>query len=119
MRNLPLVYRASGKFWVNNHAHILKVKPGCSDGYVAYLLEAGDYNVYITGSAQPKLSQFNLMRFPIVIPDFKEQVQIEKYLDKWCLQIDTLIAEKEDFLIDLESYKKSLIYEVVTGKRRM
>ena len=59
------------------------------------------------------------MRFPIVIPDFKEQVQIEKYLDKWCLQIDTLIAEKEDFLIDLESYKKSLIYEVVTGKRRM
>lgn len=119
MRNLPLVYRASGKFWVNNHAHILKVKPGCSYGYVAYLLEAGDYNVYITGSAQPKLSQFNLMRFPIVIPDFKEQVQIEKYLDKWCLQIDTLIAEKEDFLIDLESYKKSLIYEVVTGKRRM
>ena len=117
MRNLPLVYRASGKFWVNNHAHILKVKPGCSYGYVAYLLEAGDYNVYITGSAQPKLSQFNLMRFPIVIPDFKEQVQIEKYLDKWCLQIDTLIAEKEDFLIDLESYKKSLIYEVVTGKR--
>lgn len=83
------------------------------------MLEAGDYNVYITGSAQPKLSQFNLMRFPIVIPDFKEQVQIEKYLDKWCLQIDTLIAEKEDFLIDLESYKKSLIYEVVTGKRRM
>ena len=119
MRNLPLVYRASGKFWVNNHAHILKVKPGCSYGYVAYLLEAGDYNVYITGSAHPKLSQFNLMRFPIVIPDFKEQVQIEKYLDKWCLQIDTLIAEKEDFLIDLESYKKSLIYEVVTGKRRM
>ena len=83
------------------------------------MLEAGDYNVYITGSAQPKLSQFNLMRFPIVIPDFKEQVQIEKYLDKWCLQIDTLIAEKEDFLIDLESYKKSLIYEVVTGKRRV
>ncbi len=119
MRNLPLVYRASGKFWVNNHAHILKVKPGCSYGYVAYLLEAGDYNVYITGSAQPKLSQFNLMRFPIVIPDLKEQVQIEKYLDKWCLQIDTLIAEKEDFLIDLASYKKSLIYEVVTGKRRV
>ena len=119
MRNLPLVYRASGKFWVNNHAHILKVKSGYSYGYVAYLLEAGDYNVYITGSAQPKLSQFNLMRFPIVIPDFKEQVRIEKYLDKWCSQIDSLIAEKEDFLEDLEFYKKSLIYEVVTGKRRV
>ena len=119
MRNLPLVYRASGKFWVNNHAHILKVKPGYSYGFIAYLLEAGDYNVYITGSAQPKLSQFNLMRFPIVVPDFEEQLQIEKYLDKWCMQIDALIEEKEAFLEEMESYKKSLIYEVVTGKRRV
>ncbi len=119
MRNLPLVYRASGKFWVNNHAHILKVKPGYSYGFIAYLLEAGDYNVYITGSAQPKLSQFNLMRFPIVVPDFEEQLQIEKYLDKWCMQIDALIEEKEAFLEEMESYKKSLVYEVVTGKRRV
>ena len=119
MRNLPLVYRASGKFWVNNHAHILKVRPGYSYGFIAYLLEAGDYNVYITGSAQPKLSQFNLMRFPIVVPDFEEQLQIEKYLDKWCMQIDALIEEKEAFLEEMESYKKSLIYEVVTGKRRV
>ena len=119
MRNLPLVYRASGKFWVNNHAHILKVRPGYSYGFIAYLLEAGDYNVYITGSAQPKLSQFNLMRFPIVVPGFEEQVQIEKYLDKWCMQIHALIEEKEAFWEELESYKKSLIYEVVTGKRRV
>lgn len=119
MRNLPLVYRASGKFWVNNHAHILKVKPGYSYGFIAYLLEAGDYNVYITGSAQPKLSQFNLMRFPIVVPDFEEQLQIEKYLDKWCMQIDALIEEKEAFLEEMESYKKSLVYEVVTGKRHI
>ena len=119
MRNLPLVYRASGKFWVNNHAHILKVKPGYSYGFIAYLLEAGDYNVYITGSAQPKLSQFNLMRFPIVVPDFEEQVQIEKYLDKWCMQIDALVEEKEAFLEELESYKKSIIYETVTGKRHV
>lgn len=119
MRNLPLVYRASGKFWVNNHAHILKVRPGYSYGFIAYLLEAGDYNVYITGSAQPKLSQFNLMRFPIVVPDFEEQLQIEKYLDKWCMQIDALIEEKEAFLEEMESYKKSLVYEVVTGKRRV
>lgn len=119
MRNLPLVYRASGKFWVNNHAHILKVRPGYSYGFIAYLLEAGDYNVYITGSAQPKLSQFNLMRFPIVVPGFEEQVQIEKYLDKWCMQIDALIEEKEAFWEELESYKKSLIYETVTGKGRV
>ena len=59
------------------------------------------------------------MRFPIVVPDFEEQLQIEKYLDKWCMQIDALIEEKEAFLEEMESYKKSLIYEVVTGKRRV
>ena len=115
----PILQYVWGKFWVNNHAHILKVKPGYSYGFIAYLLEAGDYNVYITGSAQPKLSQFNLMRFPIVVPDFEEQLQIEKYLDKWCMQIDALIEEKEAFLEEMESYKKSLVYEVVTGKRRV
>ena len=52
MRNLPLVYRASGKFWVNNHAHILKPKDGNNYDFLAYALEAGDYNTYITGAAQ-------------------------------------------------------------------
>ena len=82
MRNLPLVYKAEGKFWVNNHAHILKVHDDNCYGFIAYLLEAGDYSVFITGSAQPKLSQFNLMRFPIVIPPLVEQQEIEAYLDE-------------------------------------
>mgnify|MGYP000712703116 CR=1 FL=1 len=119
MRNLPLVYRASGKFWVNNHAHILKVSSNNCYGYIAYLLEAGDYTTYITGSAQPKLSQFNLMRFPIVVPPISEQIAIEKHLDSICSKIDGLIWEKQSSITDLETYKKSLIYEVVTGKRRV
>lgn len=117
MRNLPLVYRASGKFWVNNHAHILKVNEQNNYGYMAYLLEAGDYTVYITGAAQPKLSQFNLMRFPIPVAPRCEQDEIESYLDMHVGKIDELIAEKETLLFDLEAYKKSLIFEVVTGKR--
>ena len=119
MRNLPLVYRASGKFWVNNHAHILKPKQGYSYGFLAYALEAGDYNTYITGAAQPKLSQSNLMRFPIAIPPYKEQMQIEQHLDVQCAQFDGLLEEKQALISELESYKKSLIYEVTTGKRRV
>ena len=119
MRNLPLVYRASGKFWVNNHAHILKVNKQNNYGYMAYLLEAGDYTVYITGAAQPKLSQFNLMRFPIPVAPRCEQDEIESYLDTHVGKIDELIAEKETLLSDLEAYKKSLIFEVVTGKRKV
>ena len=119
MRNLPLVYRASGKFWVNNHAHILKVNNQNNYSYMAYLLEAGDYTVYITGAAQPKLSQFNLMRFPIPMAPREEQDEIEAYLDKRVGDIEQVIKEKELLVADLESYKKSLIFEVVTGKRRV
>lgn len=119
MRNLPLVYRASGKFWVNNHAHILKVNEQNNYSYMAYLLEAGDYTTYITGAAQPKLSQFNLMRFPIPIAPRPEQDAIEEYLNKKAEEIESLIEEKESLIADLEAYKKSLIFEVVTGKRRV
>lgn len=119
MRNLPLVYRASGKFWVNNHAHILKVNSNNNYGYMAYLLEAGDYTVYITGAAQPKLSQFNLMRFPIPMAPREEQDDIETYLDARITKIDSAITEKEALIADLDCYKKSLIFEVVTGKRRV
>lgn len=119
MRNLPLVYRASGKFWVNNHAHILKVLDRNNYGYMAYLLEAGDYNVYITGAAQPKLSQFNLMRFPIPMAPRCEQDAIEAYLDRRVTEIDNLIDDKMALIEDLEAYKKSLIFEVVTGKRKV
>lgn len=119
MRNLPLVYKAEGKFWVNNHAHILKVHDDNCYGFIAYLLEADDYSVFITGSAQPKLSQFNLMRFPIVIPPLVEQQEIEAYLDEKCSAIDALIREKKSLLSELEIYKRSLILETVTGKRKV
>ena len=117
MRNLPLVYKAKGRFWVNNHAHILKPYEHNIYNYMAYLLEAGDYTLYITGSAQPKLSQANLMAFPILHVPTLEQQEIADYLDSKCAEIDRLIAAKEQLLTELESYKKSVIYEYVTGKK--
>ncbi len=119
MRNLPLVYRASGKIWVNNHAHILKVKPSNAYGFMAYALEAGDYNDFVTGSAQPKLTQTDLMAMPVVLPSLPEQQAIADYLDEKCAAIDALVAEKEKLIADLEAYKKSLIFELVTGKREV
>ena len=54
---------------------------------------------------------------PIIIPSLSDQQEIADYLDKKCYEIDTLIAKKEQIVTELESYKKSLIYEYVTGKR--
>ena len=116
MRNLPLIYRATGKFWVNNHAHILKpIKDNIN--FMQYMLEALDYNDFITGSAQPKLSQDNLAKVRVCVPPLPEQQAIADYLDKKCAEIDQLIAIKQKKADELKEYKKSIIYEYVTGKR--
>ena len=117
MRNLPLLYKAEGKFWVNNHAHILKPLANNCYSYMAYMLEAGDYTHYITGSAQPKLSQDNIKNFIIPMPrDYTEQQAIADYLDDKCADIDSLIQTKQSKIDSLKEYKKSIIYEYVTGK---
>ena len=73
----------------------------------------------INGSTAPNLSAENVAQFFIYIPDITEQHEIADYLDAKCAEIDRLIAKKEQLVKELESYKKSLIYEVVTGKREV
>ena len=116
MRNLPLIYKAEGKFWVNNHAHILKPRKDNYD-FMAHALEACNYRDYITtGSAQPKLSQENLSRVQLPVPPLSEQQAIASYLDDKCSEIDNLIAVKQQKIEKLKDYKKSVIYEAITGK---
>ena len=57
--------------------------------------------------------------FDVLVPPIAEQDEIADYLDAKCVEIDRLIAKKEQLVKELESYKKSLIYEVVTGKREV
>lgn len=59
----------------------------------------------------------NFVQVPLVVPQLGEQEEIAKYLDKKCAEIDTLIAKKAALLENLEAYKKSVIYEYVTGKK--
>lgn len=73
----------------------------------------------INGSTAPNLSAENVAQFFIYIPDITEQHEIADYLDAKCAEIDGLIAKKEQLVKELENYKKSLIYEVVTGKREV
>lgn len=119
MRNLPLMYEVNGKAWINNHAHILKPTERVDFYYLFYALEELDINPYITGSAQPKLSQEKLQNIWVPLPDLEEQQEIATYIRSKCAEIDGLIAKKEQLVKELESYKKSLIYEVVTGKREV
>lgn len=70
-------------------------------------------------TGQWDLSSNNLDNIILLVPPKNEQDNIVEYLDNRLPQIDSLIAEKESLINDLDAYKKSLIYEVVTGKRRV
>lgn len=118
-RNLPLIYKAEGKFWVNNHAHILKPRNHVDFEYMYYTLEAGDYSTFITGSAQPKLSQSNLGMQVLPVPPYEEQLEIGEQLCKKCASIDASISKAQHQVDLLQEYKQSLITEVVTGKRKV
>ena len=93
--------------------------------YYEYLFHSTTYkNIFalksngITVGLQ-NLSNGNFYSVKILHPTLDEQIEIVKYLDKRIAEIDSLLAEKESLINDLEAYKKSLIYEVVTGKRRV
>lgn len=75
---------------------------------------------YAVGTRKdPNISQDTVARMKVLIPPLSEQKEIAAYLDAKCAEIDGLIAKKEQLVKELESYKKSLIYEVVTGKREV
>ena len=116
LRNLPLIYKAEGKFWVNNHAHILKPRNGFNYDYLAYVMEAADYTLFITGSAQPKLSQSNLNAVKLPIPSFEKQSNICDWLSPRIEQIDYSISQCNKMISLLQERKQIIINDVVTGK---
>lgn len=67
----PLLQHIVGKFWANNHAHILKGKSGFTENSLYLFLSNTNMASIVTGAVQPKISQANLKSFPIVIPDEK------------------------------------------------
>ncbi len=115
LRSTPLAFKATGKYWVNNHAHVLRPKHGNID-YLTNLLESLDYTHYITGAAQPKLTSEHLMNISVVIPPTPEQTQIADFLDHKTAQIDKLASEAQRSIELLKEYRQSLISDAVTGK---
>ena len=75
-RSTPIAFRANGKFWVNNHAHIIQSYAGIPLAYLEGYLNAIDLQHYITGSAQPKLTQEAMNRIPVPVPPIGEEHEI-------------------------------------------
>lgn len=75
-RSTPIAFQANGKFWVNNHAHILRTHGGIPLGYVEHYFNKIDLSPYVTGTAQPKLTQKNMNSITSPLAPLAEQRRI-------------------------------------------
>jgi type I restriction enzyme S subunit len=91
--------------------------------YAKYYFRSEHHRFYLVKEmnlvTRASLGQPLLKGMPVLLPCKEEQKEIADYLDKKCTAIDTLISKKEQCLTELENYKKSLIYEYVTGKKEV
>lgn len=114
-RNLPLAFRVEGKIWVNNHAHVFKPHKTTNSWFLAELLESVDYTPYVSGSAQPKLTQAALDHLLLPIPPIGEQTSIANVIKSH----STRIQKEQSYLNKLQQLKKGLMEDLLTGKVRV
>ena len=79
-RSSPLCFIATGKYWVNNHAHVMRPRKGQNIKFICELLESLDYTRYNTGTAQPKLNQEKCRQIALHLPTYEEQCHIAEFL---------------------------------------
>lgn len=98
----------------NNSIYYLYMMQMCYSNKIFYGLGQG-----VSGLGRWRLQADKFLNFLIAVPPKEEQEEIAEYLDEKCSEMDVLVAKKETFLAELETYKKSLIYEYVTGKKEV
>ncbi len=109
--------------YIQNSIMIVRPHAKSSVVYLRYLLESLVTRGYVDFACNkatiPHFTKDKLGLVPFPLPDVEEQQEIAAYLDEKCAVIDSLIASKEALIGELELYKKSLIYEYVTGKKEV
>ena len=108
----------------NVNQHVCIVRPTkIKTKYLKYYLQSDNGQIQVkllqTGGNRDGLSADAFKKFHIVLPSSNEQQEIADYLDKKCSEIDQLISIKQQKIVELKEYKKSLIYEYTTGKKEV
>jgi hypothetical protein len=109
--------------YIQNSIMIVRSKGNTDNRYLRYLLEflvkQGYIDVVCNKATIPHFTKDKLSCVPFCLCPTGEQKEIADYLDAKCAEIDKLIAKKEQLVKELENYKKSLIFEYVTGKKEL
>src|ERR1019366_4055871 len=115
-RSTPIAFRASGKFWVNNHAHIVQMRGGIPLAYLEWYLNGTNLQFFITGTAQPKLNQVNLNRIPVPISPTGEQHRIVAKIEELFSDLDAGVAALKRAKANLKRYRAAVLKAAVEGK---
>lgn len=109
--------------YIQNSIMIVRSKGISNIRYLRYLLEClvkkGYIDVVCNKATIPHFTKDKLANVPFIVFSQNEQEEIAEYLNEKCAGIDALIAKKQQYLTEIENYKKSLIYEYVTGKKEV
>ena len=109
-------YIMKGKFWVNNHAHVIKaIKNTTTNLFLLYTFNFLDLNVYIVGSTRKKLNQEQMKEIKIPLPPLPEQKKIAEILST----VDKKLELERERKKKLERIKRGLMNDLLTGKRRV
>ena len=119
-RSTPIAFIAKGKYWVNNHAHVLDVCSGMTLSYVALFINAITLVDYVTGTAQPKMNQEKMNSILLAIPPVKEQHRIlekmsmvDAFIDKYA-SLQTKLDSLDNSVYEL--LRNSILQEAIQGK---
>ena len=104
-RVTPIAFQASGKFWVNNHAHVLRFDSSAMMLYIEYLINGMDIEKYLTGMAQPKLNQKELNAIPIPVPSDSELQRFQTLI----IQADKSKFELKQAIEKIDKVMRALI----------
>ena len=107
-RNYRVCFLAKGKYWVNNHAHVLRAMDGNVNGFICEQFESFDYRKYNSGGAQPKLNQATCRAIIMNIPCLEEQQKIADCLSS----LDDVIEKQKATLAAWEEMKKGLLQQM-------
>jgi type I restriction enzyme, S subunit len=114
-RSTPLAFVAIGKYWVNNHAHILRPFDGMVN-FWAHVLGCIVFDPWISGSAQPKLTSENLGSMPLPVPPGCERKEIRAFVDRHATALGRAMAKADEAIDRLKELRTALISAAVTGK---
>ena len=106
-------------YWNVDTAFDVKPLKSYNLRYYYYTACCFDYKLYISQTTLPGMTQTNYENMFVPAPNLSEQTEIVAHLDEKTAAIDFLIKKKEQLISELEAYKKSLIYEYVTGKKEV